>query len=326
MELMPVVKGLATHVPFLYRATRGTTGGSVSARYCYAVWMRHLVQMRAAGMNDNPRTVAELGPGDSLGIGLAALLTGAANLVALDVVHYANLGRNHAVLDALVDLLGRRTRIPDAAEFEGIFPPLPSHEFPDHILTAERLERALQPERVAAIHRSLDTQTPQDGVSVRYVVPWEEGGVVEAETIDLILSQAVLEHVVDLQKTYAACAQWLRAGGVMSHVIDFRSHRMTRNWDGHRQYPAWLWRVVHGARPYLLNRRPLSAHLAYLASSGFVVASVERDVREPTVERAALPREFRGDTETDRSTASAAIVARRAAAGVEVAGNELQGQ
>lgn len=325
MELLPVIKGIATHVPFLYQATRGTTGGSISARYCYAVWMRHLVHMHAARTNDDPQTVAELGPGDSLGIGIAAMLTGAANLVALDVVHYANLARNHEVLDALVDLLGRRTRIPDAAEFEGIFPPLSSYEFPGHILTNERLDRTLRPERVAAIHRSLETQAPYDGVSVKYVVPWEEPGVVESGTIDLILSQAVLEHVVDLRKTYAACAQWLRAGGVMSHVIDFRSHRMTRNWDGHRQYPSWLWRVVHGARPYLLNRQPLSSHLLHLARCGFVVAAIERDAREPTVKREALPQEFRDDNEVDRSTASAAIISVRARPAGDPADIGLQG-
>src|SRR5476651_1324393 len=83
--------------------TRGTgTGGSDSARYCYSVWMRHLVSAREKGLNTNPEAVAELGPGDSLGICLAALLSGSARCFAFDVVAHANPVRNLAIFDGLV--------------------------------------------------------------------------------------------------------------------------------------------------------------------------------------------------------------------------------
>ena len=73
LKLRSVVKGLATRVPFLARLANSSTGGSVSARYCYSVWMRHFTTATGVVGLIRPRCVAELGPGDSLGIGLAAL-------------------------------------------------------------------------------------------------------------------------------------------------------------------------------------------------------------------------------------------------------------
>jgi hypothetical protein len=311
MDLYPVLKGMATYVPFLYRATRGNTGGSVDARYCYSVWLRHLIRVHDAGLPDNPKTVAELGPGDSLGIGLAAMLTGADCLLALDVVRYADTDRNHAIVDAIVELIRRREPVPQASEFPGLFPPLASYEFPGHILTDERLARSLGPERVDAIHAALRVQQPVGALCVRYVVPWDVPSGEDLGAIDLIISQAVLEHVEDLPKTYDAFLRWLKPGGTMSHVIDFRSHRITAAWDGHRQYPGWLWRVVRGRRPYLLNRIGLAAHLQLQAERGFELKSLVRDRREATLPRARLAAEFRQDSEEDRATASAAFIAVR---------------
>src|SRR5689334_17334685 len=53
------------------------TKGTDQARYCYSVWLRHLSLAAANGLDTDPKSVAELGPGDSIGIGIAAVLTGA---------------------------------------------------------------------------------------------------------------------------------------------------------------------------------------------------------------------------------------------------------
>ena len=76
VTLIPGVASLPPVKRILMNKAKGT-GGSISASYCYSVWLRHLVTTAGCGLNCNPRTVAELGPGDSLGVGLAALLSGA---------------------------------------------------------------------------------------------------------------------------------------------------------------------------------------------------------------------------------------------------------
>ena len=59
-----------------------------------------------------PNTLAELGPGDSIGVGLASMLCGVNNYYALDVERYANIERNLQVLDELVALFESRSERP----------------------------------------------------------------------------------------------------------------------------------------------------------------------------------------------------------------------
>ena len=83
MRLTPVIRGAATYIPGLYkvvskwRKASAHGGETDNAAYCYEVWLKHLTLLWANGMRTIPDTVAELGPGDSLGTGLAALLSGA---------------------------------------------------------------------------------------------------------------------------------------------------------------------------------------------------------------------------------------------------------
>lgn len=134
--------------------TRGTTGTD-SARYCYSVWLRHLVKIQCYRGAVPDGVVVELGPGDTLGIGLAALLSGASRYIAVDVVRHADVAHNLAVLAELVDLFGARAPIPGGDEFPEIKPELNHFAFPTGILDPERLEHSLAPARVATIAAAL---------------------------------------------------------------------------------------------------------------------------------------------------------------------------
>jgi hypothetical protein len=74
------------------------------------------------GLNTYPKVVAELGPGDSLGIGLAALVSGAEKYFALDVVEYTNIERNLKIFDELVTLFKNKEDIPGEQEFPEVRP------------------------------------------------------------------------------------------------------------------------------------------------------------------------------------------------------------
>jgi len=58
----------------------------------YSLWLRHVVTAYQNGAfhTGPPSVVVELGPGKSLGTGLAALLSGAEKFCAFDVVQYAS--------------------------------------------------------------------------------------------------------------------------------------------------------------------------------------------------------------------------------------------
>ncbi len=72
-----LLTGMLTYLPLVARLSERTTGGSDSAAYCYRIWLRHLVLADRAGLPTHPKVAAEIGPGDSLGTGIMALLTGA---------------------------------------------------------------------------------------------------------------------------------------------------------------------------------------------------------------------------------------------------------
>jgi hypothetical protein len=118
-----LIIGMATYIPGVPSLSARKTGGTVSARYCYAVWLRHLYMLHSHALPTKFETVVELGPGDSLGTGLAALASGVERYVALDAVRYADRARNLQILEELIALFRSRTSIPDQLEFPLIQPP-----------------------------------------------------------------------------------------------------------------------------------------------------------------------------------------------------------
>jgi hypothetical protein len=303
--------GLASYVPPLSRRVARRSGGTSSARYCYAVWLRHLVLAHRNGLATDLGAVAELGPGDSLGVGLAALLSGATTYYALDTVPYSTPDGTRAVFDALVALFDRRAPIPDADEFPRIRPRLDSYEFPAHILTDTRLRASLQPERRAAIRAAIDAMRGAGRagwahgtgeVGLAYLAPWHDPAIIAPGSVDLIVSQAVLEYPPDLAATYAAMDAWLTPGGFMSHTIDLSAHGLALHWNGHWAYPDLVWRAVAGRRPYAPNRAPHSAHLALLRRRQYRIVGDLVEYDREGIARTQLAHRFRHLSDADLVT------------------------
>jgi SAM-dependent methyltransferase len=297
-----LMKSLLTHLPGLRAVTNRGTGGTDSARYCYSVWLRHLIKAHEAGIAVPPRSLAELGPGDSLGVGLAAVLSGVGVYYAADVKPYAELSRNLNIFDELITLFNERADVPGPDEFPGCRPSLRDYRFPHAVLTADRLEQALRPTRLEQI-RELLRHDPShgNGIQIQYAAPWDDPRIIPAGTVDMILSQAVLEHVEDVPLAYEAMARWLRPGGYMSHTIDFRSHGITHRWNGHWALSDRMWRLVKGGRTYLINREPCAEHLRQIERVGMHVVGEER-AEGPALEAAAVAPRFRGLSELDLRT------------------------
>lgn len=309
LKAKAILSGLATRIPG-YNWARAT-GGTGSARYCYSVWMRHLVSAHSVGglPAGVPKAVAELGPGDSIGIGIAALLAGAERYFALDIVRYSNRERALRILDELVGLFAARERIPDETEFPSLKPPIDDYRFPAGLLGEERLRVSLAEPRVAAIRSAIEAGG--DSQLIQYHVPWNDASVVQPRSVDHIYSQAVLEHIDDLEGAYLAMRRWLAPTGVMTHQIDYRCHGKADDWNGHWTYSDFTWKIVVGRRSYLLNRVPHSRQLALLRQAGFSILR-ERTFTSPSrLKRRRLAPRFRDLPEEDLTTSGAFIVAVR---------------
>lgn len=308
--IKPLLKGLATYIPGIYNLRRNGTGGTISARYCYTVWLRHLVMAYKNGFSTQMNAVAEFGPGDSLGTGLAALLSGASKYYACDIIKYADPKKNLEIFDELVELFKKHCDIPDESEFPRVNPRLNSYEFPVHILTDERLHEALKHDRITSIKKALLNMgnSNEKSAQISYVVPWNNSVNIK-ESIDMLFSQSVLEYIDNLQEIFAVFCRLLKPGGIMSHQIDYTSQGITREWNGHWAIPDFIWKIIKGKRLYLINRQTHSTYINILKKYGFEVVC-EIKIKDITgIQRSQLTSRFKDISDDDLVTRGAFIQA-----------------
>lgn len=312
MNVKPIVKGFLTFIPGVrgILPKRGT-GGTNSAAYCYEVWLKHLTLLWENGMRSMPNTIAELGPGDSIGVGIAAMLSGINNYCALDVVEYANRDFNVSIFEEIVALFKMRAARP-ALGWPDYDVYLDKGLFPSHILTRDVLAASLSEERIALIRDALvNPKSQNNGVSIKYMAPWSDMNLIQKETINVILSHSTLEHVVDLKSTYQAFYLWLKQGGMMSHQIDFSSHGLSKKWNGHWACSEPLWKIILGKRSYLINRQPCSVHIELARNNGFEIICCLKNHRPDGIPRSQLAVGWRTVTDDDLTCSEVFIQARR---------------
>jgi hypothetical protein len=305
-----LLRSVESYVPGMYRRlSAGRTDGTNSAEYCYTVWLRHLIYANKYSQLKIPHRVAEIGPGDSLGIGLAALISGANEYYAFDVVESINVKRNLKIFDELTKLFETRHKIPDGTNFPRVRPVLDSYDFPHDILTETHLKDALNPRRLDQIKDAIiNVNNPKCNIKIYYSPEWYEKTIKE-QTIDMILSQAVMEHIDELENSYKAMYKWLVFGGVMSHDIDFKCHGFATKWNGHLTYSDITWKLIRGKLPYLINREPHSKHLELMKNNGFKIL-VDKCMLTPAgVTRESLAPRFKNVTDDDLRISESYILA-----------------
>jgi hypothetical protein len=308
-KLPHVLKGTLTWVPPLnqLRLRTASTGGTDSPRYCYAVWLRHLVMLSSRGFSVRGAHVGELGPGDSIGVGLAALLSGAESYVGLDVFPFSAKSDPNVILDDLVGMFSRREPIPDVEEFPAVRPRLPTYKFPEHAIAWEGFDDRV--ERVRGdLRNGLDA-----GRCVRYRAPWSSRDAVERSSLDLLFSQAVLQYATPLRGTYEAMSAWLKPGGLGSHTISFDAHGLSPFWNGHWAYSDRAWWLARGRREIFLNREPLGVHRALAREFGLEISYLKRERGGGGLPVGALASRFRALDAEDLETRGVFLILRRGA-------------
>lgn len=244
---------LPKHQPqFSGHGVRPTRNVKDTARSCYTAWMRTLVAGNIS--MENIEHVAELGCGDSFGVGYAALLSGAEKFSAFDVVPTAK--EDKELLEEMILLFKNKTPIPDDKEFPKAFPKLKCYDFPLGELTDETIERVRN-------------------TKIAYYVPWDKCPL---PLVDLVVSYAAMEHVEDVERAYKRLGQITK---LMAHVIDFKSHGTASTWYGHWDYSAFIWRLIRGRCVYFINRLDLMEQLALMKD--FTIKHIECDVKNDDI-------------------------------------------
>jgi SAM-dependent methyltransferase len=310
--LNPLLKGMLSWLPGTQRVFRTPTAGGAtgSALYCYGVWLKHLCLLWQHGMREMPHTIVEIGPGTSLGTGLAALLCGAERYIGIDNVRHASAATCRAVLRELITLLQARAPRP-AKGWPDYDAQLDERGFPGGILTEARLAAALAPRRLEWIARAVDKlDSPAQDARLVYLAA-DDAEPLGAGEADLVFSHVVLNVADRVERIYARFARWLRPGGWTSHQIDFTSLGLTPEWNGHLQYDDALWRLISGRRPFFAKRERLSAHLGLLRENGLHLIAALRGERLDGISRAQLGPGLRALSDEDLNCSTAFLIAQK---------------
>jgi hypothetical protein len=155
--------------------------------------------------------VLELGPGQDLGTGLVLLANGAKSYTSIDknrLIHKTPMRFYYVLLEHLEELPGYAR----AKE------------------TVDCLQRA--------------------GTQEHFCYIWDPAfqlNRLASKRYDLVVSHRVLEHIVDIEKTFDALSSILSGNAVMVHEIDLVTHtRIVRELDPLNllRYSKWIWKVL----------------------------------------------------------------------------------
>lgn len=241
--------------------------------YAIGVFEAH---WRRAGSPAPGFTYLELGPGESAATAIVAWAFGASGGALVDAGDFAVRD-----IEAYRPLLDKLAEYPRARDVSG----LRAHASLDSLLAA------------------VNAQVRTDGLDGLKSLP--------ADSVDLVFSQAVLEHVPAAE--FAATARELhriqRASGVGSHRVDFKDHLQGSLNSLRFSETVWErpWFAKHSG--FYTNRLRLSAVTAAFESAGFAVAIAEQKRwHTPPLPRAALAPAFRALSDDDLRTSGAVLV------------------
>jgi hypothetical protein len=283
--------------------------GHVSAERPYGIWIKHLALLRALGMEKLPVDVAEFGPGDSTGAGLASLLSGVQRYRGFDVAHFVDLKRDLRLVGEIAQLV--RQRAPAQRGWPDIGQRLHEAVWAGMIEPGATGLKRVHALEAALAHALVTSYEPDDPRPIRVLAPWQPQTCCFRAGFDMVFSHSVVQYVAHIDHFFTACAALLRPGGWMSHQIDLSSMRMTRAWNGHLAYPDAMWRFLTARQPYFPKRWLLSDYLAAACKAGLQVMQVLRLQDSTGLPRNRLALPFRAYSDEELQCRGAFLVARK---------------
>lgn len=240
------------------------------ARYFYSVWMRHIVLANQSGLNVRPKTIFEIGSGELCGCGVVALLLGADKYYAADLGVFYRMNETLEMLELTNRMLLNRERIPDDSEFPLLKPKLENYDFPSALYDEDYLKNCLDSANILSIEKSIkDINSGRLHFLDSKDFPFEN----KVDLIDMVISQAVLEYIEDLEPFFEFVLHNMNPKGFMSHQIDLTSHSTSNIWNGHYYYSNLEWYLIKGGYSSFITRRPLSNYKKIILEGGFKIVN-----------------------------------------------------
>jgi SAM-dependent methyltransferase len=215
----------------------------------HALFAGHVARLAPYWPSPLGVTATELGPGNSLAQAVLWNLLGVERVLAVDVQQYASAESAPGVYQGVIESLPARIdegKLPDPLGPEG------------------------RASRVDELFPGGDLAFPVLGPRIDYRVTDGRNLPLESDTVGLIYSISVLEHVRDTEHLYREMYRVLRSGGLCSHIIDLRDHHHPEPLDFLR-YPDGLWDCMTGRSAGWTNRLRASDHLRLIEAAGLRV-------------------------------------------------------
>jgi SAM-dependent methyltransferase len=190
----------------------------------------------------NGKNVCELGPGATLTVAFFFLAYGAQKVICFDRFPlFQNNQKNKLIADRLLETLSgeQRANLQKAISFD------------------DRGRITWDDSRLCYRHSKKETIA------------------IEKETVDLLVSNAVLEHAGNLEGLFREMARIMKPGAVMVHAADLGPHQLSFNTPlDFLAIPEWQWKLMtsHRGAP---NRARKSHYERLLAKYGFEILKFE---------------------------------------------------
>lgn len=264
--------------------------------YSLSVTRQHVGALKECGLDTlKDRVIVEIGPGGNLGNALILAVAGAQRVYCVD--NYRHVDFQSRLASFYRRLVDRILDDPSAA-LSGVM---------DSVST-ERIRAALDD----VITCGADTIAFNEE-RIRYLAPCEAEAIpLPDASVDVVFSQAVLEHVRQPAQVCREFARVLRPGGWTSHVIDLRDHFDASGLQMLR-YPRWLWELMSSHSHGHVNRARAPHFESYFRDSGFEL--LRSDATEKLPNASALlgrvDEEFSGLSVDQLAIVGLAVVGRR---------------
>jgi hypothetical protein len=264
--------GFKSYLP-QFNEFRGT-GGSDNSKYCYSVWLRHLNLINQSTKPLNKEKFLEIGPGDSLGVTFCAYLSGFNQCSAIEVVDHLQKNSLNEIARSLIEYYEAQQEIPGNLDFPNLAPKIKDHSF-----NKEKYIQNDFAERQSNLLKWCDGfSKKRQHKPIEYkVAPWLNQTSLFKD-LDLILAQSVFQYL-NTEEALNTIRPWLKTGGLISTQIDYSSHGLTIDFNGHWAIPEIVWKLIKGKRPFFLNRKTHSETKETIEKCGFKIIYSQPELR-----------------------------------------------
>ena len=230
------------------------------------------------GMTFKDKQIVELGPGNSIALALNCLCNGAQKYQMVD--KYPRIFKNDKQKESILEQI---------AYFENKY----SHNLNDFV---NKITLKFNQEKLTYVKNSV-----------------EDLRTISSDSIDLILSISVFEHVKDVETSFQEMNRILKMDGVMYHKIDLRDHYNFDNPFKFLKYSDFLWNNFLTKEGFsYTNRLRVDDFEDVLAKHGFEIVELDKVIFEGVLpDKCRLNGRFRNKDDDDLQVIGMTILAKK---------------